>query len=64
MKKLLIVLVAIAIPFSAAYACSAFLQDEYVDGMSRVCIYDHLGSDYVITIRSTQICRVTVQVRH
>ena len=47
-----------------AGACMAFLEDEFIDGSSKVCIYDHLGSTYVVTVQSFQICQVTVTARH
>lgn len=38
---------------------AAFLRRHYVSGMNRVCIYSRMGSDYVVTIGSTQICPLT-----
>lgn len=32
------------------------LIDEYVDGSNRVCVYDELGSDYIVTYRLPKTC--------
>ena len=45
-----------------ALAATAFLVSQYVDGLSRICIYNHLGSEYIITIKAYQVCPVTIQV--
>ena len=46
----------------SAQAGTAFLSHSYVSGMNRVCVYDYLGSDYHVTIKSYQICKQTIQV--
>lgn len=35
---------------------TAFLKGSYVSGMNRICIYDRLGSEVAITLRSVDIC--------
>ena len=64
MKKLIVLLVACAIPAAPAFACSAFFQYEQISGMNKICTYDHLGSAYAMTIKSYQICPVTIKVAH
>jgi len=60
MKALLLLL---ALTFtSAAYAGVAFLKYERISGMNKICVYDHLGSDVAITIKSYQLCPLTIDV--
>lgn len=47
-----------------AFACTAFFKGEYIDGLNKICLYDHLGSTHAETFRSYQVCPVTVQVPH
>jgi len=61
MKKLAIVLLLLAGP---ALACQAFLKDEFTDGFNKICLYDHLGSDYAITVGAQDFCPTTVEVAH
>ena len=62
MKALIIILLMAAA--SPLDACNAFKKSEYVSGMNKICIYDHLGSDYAITIGHYQICPYTVMAKH
>lgn len=62
-RKLIIALI-VTLAASSAYACTAFFDRDYVSGMSRVCIYKHLGSDYAMTIKSYEICPITIEVDH
>jgi len=39
---------------------TAFLKSNYVQGTSRVCIYDRAGSPYIITIGAAQMCPISV----
>ncbi len=32
------------------------LIDAYVSGDNRVCVYDDLGSDYILTVRLPTVC--------
>jgi len=63
-KRLIIVLVACAIPFAAAHACKGFLKSHYVSGTNRICIYNHLGSDAAMTIGAAKICPITYYFKH
>jgi hypothetical protein len=57
-------LIACAIPFASAYACTAFFKYEYTSNMNKICVYDHLGSDYAITVSAVSLCPLTVNARH
>ncbi len=35
---------------------TAFLRNSYVSGMNRICLYDRMGSAYVITIGMAEMC--------
>ena len=37
---------------------TAFYKSQYVKGMARVCIYDNLGSPFILTIGSTELCPI------
>jgi len=60
-KNKLIVMLLLLLTTNA-FAAMAFLVSQYVDGQSRICIYDHLGSEYIITIKAYEVCPVTIQV--
>ena len=74
MKKLLVGLGAYA--FTAAmlallvfgmgkilYAGTAFFKYETrCAGMYKTCVYDYLGSDYVISKSCVSLCPITIQV--
>lgn len=38
---------------------TAFLKKQYVSGVNRICIYERLGSEDIITIEATSICPLT-----
>ena len=57
-----IMLVTLLLLTANAFAGTAFLKYQYVDGMNRICVYDHLGSKYIMTIKSFKVCPVTVEV--
>jgi hypothetical protein len=63
MKKLIIMAITVLVSTSA-FACTAFFKHDYVSGQSRICMYNHLGSDYAYTIKSYEVCPVTLDVRH
>ena len=47
---------------SSAFAGTAFFKYDRTSGMNKICYYDHLGSEVAITIRSTSLCPMTIQV--
>ncbi len=59
MKKLTALLLILS--FNAV-AGMAFLKYERISGMNKICVYDHMGSDVVITIKSYKICPLTINV--
>jgi hypothetical protein len=59
--KALMLIVGLAIS-SSAFAGTAFFKYERISGMNKLCFYDYLGSEYVRTIRSHQVCPTTIQV--
>ena len=66
-KKLVIVFfVCLILGFAIgkAFACSAYLDYEYTDGMSRVCVYNHLGTRVPYVVSSAQMCPLSIVVPH
>ena len=61
MKKL-VVLIALTMSASA-FAATAFYKGEKLSGMNKICYYDYLGSEYVKTIRSHEVCPTSIRVR-
>ena len=59
MKYILLAILLISAPL---YAVTALLTGERISGMTKICYYDYLGSDYVITIKATEICKSSIQV--
>ncbi len=57
-----ILAIALLLAAQSATAGTAFLKSQYVSGMSRICLYDHLGSTVAITIPSYSVCPLTIQV--
>ena len=47
---------------SPANAAMAFLKGEKTSGLNKICFYDHMGSEVAITIKSTDLCRLTINV--
>jgi hypothetical protein len=47
---------------ATAYAATAFYTGERVTGMTKQCYYEYLGSEYVRTMRSIDICPLTIRV--
>jgi hypothetical protein len=56
-----VIMFLIIVSFSVS-AATAFLKHSYVSGSNRICVYDHLGSDYTITIKSYKVCPVQISV--
>ena len=61
MKRTALFLAAMLLS-QAATAGTAFLVREYTTGMTKQCVYDYLGSQYVITISAVQLCPLTIEV--
>jgi hypothetical protein len=56
-KLLLLVMTGIASAGSAF-----FVREVETGGMTKQCVYDYLGSEYIITISSVKICPLTIPV--
>ena len=61
MKKLIVMLAA-ALLSASAFAGTAYLKYERVTGMTKQCVYDYLGNEYTKTIRSTELCPLSIRV--
>lgn len=60
MKKLIaITLISMT---GIVYAGTAFFKYERQTGMTKQCVYDYLGSEYTITVKSYKICPLTINV--
>lgn len=55
----LIAAVIITLSFSA-HAGLAFFKYERTTGLNKICVYDHMGSDISITIKSYKLCPITI----
>lgn len=62
MKKLVLAALITITASATALAGVAFFKYSYVSGMNRICVYDHLGSQHVITIPAAQVCPVNIRV--
>jgi hypothetical protein len=61
MKKLIVLLAAVT--SLSAYAGTAFLTGEKTTGMTKQCFYNYLGSEYTRTVRSHELCPLSIRVR-
>ena len=63
MKKLLAAVALTGITATAAMAGTAFFQYEVqTGGFTKQCVYDYLGSTYVISISSVGLCPLSINV--
>lgn len=42
---------------------TAFFVKEYISRINKICIYNLLGSEYIITIKNTELCPLTIKVK-
>lgn len=56
-------LLLLSIVATAAFAGTAFLKGEKTSGFNKICFYDNLGSEVAITIKSTDLCPLTIEVK-
>jgi len=54
--------IALLLLTSPAYAGTAFLTGEITQGMTKICIYEYLGSVYSVTKKSYELCPLTIEV--
>ena len=59
MKALFIILILFT---STAFAATAFLVGEQVTGMTKQCYYEFAGSSYTKTVKSYELCPLSIQV--
>ena len=59
MKKLILVLLLVS---TTAFAGTAFFKYERTTGMTKQCVYDYLGNEYTITIKSYKLCPMSIEV--
>ena len=62
MKKLLLITLLTAVISTSVQASTAFLKLSYISGANRICIYDNLGSEVAITVKSYRICPTSIDV--
>jgi hypothetical protein len=46
---------------TSAFAGTAFKTGEQSSGMNKICFYDDLGSTVAITIKSTELCPLSIK---
>jgi hypothetical protein len=56
------IVLAALLATSVAHAGTAFFLYERITGLTKQCVYDHLGSEYTITLQAYQLCPITIQV--
>lgn len=61
MKKFL-ALTALALTVTSAQAATIYLKYERADGMLKQCVYDYYGREYIVTIQSHQLCKLSITV--
>ena len=48
---------------TTAFAGTAFfVREVQTGGMTKQCVYDYLGSQYVITVSAASLCPLTIEV--
>jgi hypothetical protein len=45
-------------------ACWAMLTDQYINGIDKICVYDHRGSTVTTVVRGSDLCRGSIMVDH
>ena len=59
MQRTILALVITAVPLLAV-ADSCFLKGEKTDGMYKTCFYRCTGGEKAITIKSTELCPLSI----
>ena len=57
-----ILLITFLLFTSTAFAATAFKTGEEVTGMTKQCYYEFAGSKYTRTIKSFELCPLSIQV--
>ena len=59
---LALVALMVGLTIRNAYGGTAYYLRERISGLNKICYYNHLGSEVAITIKSIQLCPVTINV--
>jgi hypothetical protein len=59
---IIITILSVFFVVCTAYAGTAILIGEKEAGLNKICIYDHMGSKYALTVKSYQVCPITIHV--
>lgn len=59
--KALITALTLTISMAAA-AGTAYLTGSRMDGTVQHCYYDYLGQTYIVTVSSSRMCPMTIEV--
>lgn len=59
MVGVLALLALVVVPLIAAETC--FYKSDREEGLNRICFYDCVSGTYAMTIKSHQICPVTIK---
>lgn len=60
--KIAAIIAALAALASPAYALTAFLVGERVDGMNKICFYESPRGQHAITISAVKLCPLSIDV--
>jgi predicted ABC-type sugar transport system permease subunit len=60
---LFLALVPVSVGGLIAQTGTAFKTGERTTGMTKQCFYDYIGNGYTRTVRSVELCPLTIQVR-
>ena len=59
MRTIALLLLLVA---NQAWAVTAFFKYERVTGMTKTCVYESVYGEHAITIKSYQLCPLTIEV--
>lgn len=59
MRQVIAVMLLASAP---AFGMSAFLVDQWVDGMNRTCVYESPRGKHYKTVRASQMCPISISV--
>jgi hypothetical protein len=64
MKRIIATLVLITAVASQAMAggTAFFVREVQTGGMTKQCVYDYLGSEYVVTVSTVSLCPLSIRV--
>jgi hypothetical protein len=64
MKRIIAALILLTALASQAFAggTAFFVRQVQTGGMTKQCVYDYLGSEYVITVSTVALCPLSIRV--